>query len=189
MVFLGICDAQYCFSYVHVGEYGSNNNSGVLKNLRMGRKFGANKICLALQKFLSGDLELPYFLLEKKIFPLSNWLMRPYSGKALTSETRKIFNYWLSRARRVIENTFGILVARWRVFQKPIDAKPERAEKIILAAIVLHNYLRQTDHACYTPNGFVDNTGNILSGLYLMVILYKMWDPFKTKYTHEPQSK
>ena len=93
MVFLGICDAQYCFSYVDVGEYGSNNNSGVLKNLRMGRKFGANKICLALQKFLSGDLELPYFLLEKKIFPLSNWLMRPYSGKVLTSETQKIFNY------------------------------------------------------------------------------------------------
>ena len=41
----------------------------------------------------SDDLELPYFLLGDEIFPLSNWLMRPYSGKALTSETRKIFNY------------------------------------------------------------------------------------------------
>ena len=77
--------------------------------------------------------------------------MRPYPGKALTFETRKIFNYRLSRARRVIENTFGILVARWRVFQKPIDAKPERVETIILAAIALHNYLRQTDNACYSP--------------------------------------
>ena len=31
------------------------------------------------------DLELPYFLLGDEIFPLLNWLMRPYSGKALTS--------------------------------------------------------------------------------------------------------
>ena len=68
----------------------------------------------------SDDLELPYYILGDEIFPLSNWLMRPYY------ETRKIFNYRLSRAHRVIENTFGILVARWRVFQKLIDAKPER---------------------------------------------------------------
>ena len=93
--FLGICDARYCFSYVDVGEYGSNNDSGVLKNSRMGRKFGANKMNIPSPAKIpeSDDLELPYFLLEDEIFPLSNWLMRPYSGKALTSETRKIFNY------------------------------------------------------------------------------------------------
>lgn len=27
MVLLGICDAQYCFTHVDVGEYGSNNDS------------------------------------------------------------------------------------------------------------------------------------------------------------------
>ena len=93
--------------------------------------------------------------------------MRPYSGKALTNEDRKIFNYRLSRARRTVENTFGILVARWKVFQKPIEAKPEKVEKIILAAVALHNYLRQTDNTRYTPQGFVDsedNSGNIISG-------------------------
>ena len=36
MVLLRIFDAQYCFSYVDVGEYGSNNDTGVLKNSRMG---------------------------------------------------------------------------------------------------------------------------------------------------------
>ena len=44
MVFLGICDAWHCFSYVDVGEYGSNNDIRALKNSRMGLKFGANKI-------------------------------------------------------------------------------------------------------------------------------------------------
>ena len=95
------------------------------------------------------------------------------TNETLTSETRKIFNYHISHARRVIENTFDILVARWRIFQKPINAKPERVEKSVLAAIALHNYLRQTDNVCYTPNGFVDsedNSGNIVPGQWRSIL-------------------
>ena len=113
------------------------------------------------------NYELPYFLVDDEIFPLQNWLMRPYSGKALINDQRKIFNYGLPRARRIIENTFGILVSRWRVFQTPINATPEKVEKIILAAVALHNYLHQTDNANYTPVGFVDNendSGEITEG-------------------------
>ena len=60
-----------------------------------------------------------------------------------------------------------ILVSRWRVFQTPINATPEKVEKIILAAVALHNYLRQTDNANYTPVGFVDSendSGEITEG-------------------------
>ena len=61
------------------------------------------------------------------MFPLQDWLMPPYPGSSLINELRKIFNYRLSRARRVTENTFGTLVARWRVLQSPIDATPEKS--------------------------------------------------------------
>ena len=65
--------------------------------------------------------------------------------------------------------TFGILVARWRVFQKPIDAKPERVEKIILVAIALHNYLRQTDK-CTMFMDSEDNSGNIVPGQWRSIL-------------------
>ena len=60
-------------------------------------------------------------------------------------------------------------MARWRVLQSPIDATPEKVEKIVLACIALHNYLRQADSARYTPSGFIDSedsTGTIKKGLW-----------------------
>ena len=70
----------------------------------------------ARSKIGGSDYDFPYFLVRYEIFPLQEWLMRPYAGTLLINEARKIFSYRLSRVRRVIENAFGILVARWRVF-------------------------------------------------------------------------
>ena len=47
------------------------------------------------------------------------------------------------------------MVARWRIFQTPINAEPEKVEKIVFACIALHNYLKQTDNAYYTPKGML----------------------------------
>ena len=53
------------------------------------------------------DVERPYFLVGDEIFPLTNWLMRPFSGKSLVNEKHKISNYRLSPARRVIEKSIS----------------------------------------------------------------------------------
>ena len=70
--------------------------------------------------------------------------MSPFAEEQLTAEMRNVFNYRLSRARRIIENTFGIFFSRWKIFYKPIEGKPELVEKIVLAATALHSYLQQT---------------------------------------------
>ena len=49
-------------------------------------------------------------------------MMKPYPGQNLTLAER-VFNYRLSRARRVIENCFGVATSRFRVFRKPIIAR------------------------------------------------------------------
>lgn len=74
----------------------------------------------------SNDFNFPYFLLGDEIFPLKQWLMRPFPGKNATEEER-VYNSRHSRARRRIENAFGILSARWRIIQKPIRATVKHA--------------------------------------------------------------
>lgn len=69
-------------------------------------------------------------------FPLKKYLLRPYPRVQLNDKGR-IFNYRLSRARRVIENAFGILVSRWRILTKLLCCSPENAEHLVKALICL----------------------------------------------------
>lgn len=82
--------------------------------------------------------------------------MRPFPGKM--TEKYRVFNYRLSRARRVIENCFGILVARRWIISSLIETSMENAEKYTLACIAMNNYLRLTYNPNYCPNLFVDCT-------------------------------
>ena len=167
IVLLALCDANYCFTLFDLGQYGSNNDSGVLLNSKLGQMFEGNLLNIPVDsKLQENGKALPYFLLGDEMFPLKKWLMRPYPGKD-ADEQQRIYNYRHSRARRVIENVFGILSSRWKIFQKPIRATVENVEKYTLACLALHNYLRLTDNAYYSPGGFVDSEdqeGKKLSG-------------------------
>jgi len=83
--------------------------------------------------------------------------MRSYPGKLLSREKR-VYNYRTSRARVVIENAFGILVARWRILLTKINCFPENVEKIVLPAIDLHNFIKlnSSEGSSYCSEGFVD---------------------------------
>ncbi|XP_018400698.1 PREDICTED: uncharacterized protein LOC108778099 isoform X2 [Cyphomyrmex costatus] len=103
---MAVASALYRFLLVDIGAEG--RHSGVFKNSLMGQLFADYKLYLPLPSLIveNGD-PMPYVLVADEAFQLTNYTMRPYPGKILTYD-RRIFNYRLSRARRVVENTFGI---------------------------------------------------------------------------------
>ena len=135
------------------------NMAAAMNNSEMGHRFQNGQLNLPDAEYLEGCNfdPLPYFLIGDEIFPIRTWLMRPIPGKlSLAEQICDNFNR-ISRARRVIENTFIILVARWRLYRTPIVASVESAESYVLATLALHNYLRPTDNATYTTKGLVDS--------------------------------
>ena len=93
IVLMAVCDARYCFTLVNVGDFESNNDSGILAKSSMGKRFEEQKMNVPNAKSLLGYAEdnLPFFLVGDEIFPLKTWLMRPYPGNL--SLGQKIFNY------------------------------------------------------------------------------------------------
>ena len=167
IVLLAYGDANYCFTAVDVGQYGKSNDSGAFANSKISKTFETNSFNVPPSEQLEGiEGNVPYVTVVDEGLPMRSYQIRPYPGKNIT-EDRAIYNYRLSRARRVIENISGILADRWRIFRRPIRASVDTVKKIILSTVCLHNYLRLTDNACYSPIGFTDSedsTGNVRLG-------------------------
>lgn len=155
---LGICDANYIFTLVEIGAYGRRSDGGIFRDSIMGQKFNERQMNLPKPKRLTVDgMPLPYVLVGDEAFQLSDYLLRPYPGRGGLSQDRSIFNYRLSRARRTIENSFGILVSQWRILKRPIDATVDNTIHMIKAIICLHNLLRKRDDTNeYIPPNMVD---------------------------------
>ena len=111
IVLLAVASADYRFVMVDIGAYRSSNDSGVLNNTSLFKCLKKKKLGIPTSKQLPNDIKetwVPHGLLGDEAFPLHCDLMRPFARNALTNE-RCIFNYRLSRARKVVEIPFGIL--------------------------------------------------------------------------------
>ena len=159
-----MCDAEYKFTYLNCGSSGREDDAGVFARSDILRYLEDNLLNIPSPAYVAGlDTALPYVILADEAFPLKQYLMRPFPGRGRVNLPYKeqIYSYRLSRARRCIENAFGILVSRWRIFRKPIITKIDNVERFIKAVVVLHNYLRTEEPGLpkapqYVPPGFVD---------------------------------
>lgn len=158
IVLLALVDADYKFLYVDVGCNGRISDGGVFKNSSLYRALEDNSLHIPGPGPLPGSNEVtPHVIVADDAFPLKTYIQKPYSRKGLTQEQR-IFNYRLSRARRVSENVFGIFANRFRVFMLPMNLVPEKVELVVLACVALHNFLRTKlqGNSVYMPPGFID---------------------------------
>lgn len=170
IVLFALVDADYNFIYADVGCQGRISDGGVFKNTTLYKKLEGHELKIPDPEILQVpySIEVPYYVLGDKAFALNQYTMRPFEGNPEPRSVERVFNYRHSRARRVVENAFGILSSVFRVLRKPMLLEPEIATKVTLATIYLHNFIRKrTSHRIYTPPGSFDSEkedGAILKG-------------------------
>lgn len=159
IILLALVDDQYCFEYIDVGANGRASDGGVFSKSSLKSAIEDNLLKLPPNTVFVGD----------DAFPLKEYLLKPYSHHGPLTQKEKIFNYRLSRARRIVENAFGLLVSQFRIFEKPIALSPEKADILVKTACALHNWLRKTSDGYITRNSVDDEdfeNGTVIEGMW-----------------------
>jgi len=129
VILFAVINAEYDFIYVNIGANGRAGDAGLWNQCSFKNALEEKRLNMPENHVILGD----------EAFPLKPYLMKPFSRKRAVKRREKIFNYRLSRACRIVENAFGILAWRFRIFQWPMECKIETINKIIWAICSLHN--------------------------------------------------
>lgn len=140
IVLQAVADANYKFLCVDVGGYGKQSDGGTFISSTLRQQLETGFFLPDSKKLPNTDVVLPHVLLGDDAYPLKTYLMKPYSKRHLSRE-EEIFNYRLSRCRRTVECAFGIMAAKWRLLNKPIETNPEKGDLIVKCLSLLHNII------------------------------------------------
>ena len=184
LILLAIVDADYTdykFIWCNTGVPGSASDAGVFNGSRLRTSIEEGRITFPDPEPLpSDDNDMPYFFIGDDAFALRKWMMKPYSDRHL-SHSQTVFNYTysfqlyfqlyylyrLSRARRVVENAFGILANRWRCILTCIELQPRNVIHVVEAAFILHNLLRMRQpRLSGNEVDCEDGQGNLIPGAW-----------------------
>lgn len=144
LVLLTLVDTNYKCLVIDVGSYGKEGDSGIFAKSKMGQQIYSGNFNLPDDEKLPGaDISTPFVIVGDEAFRLHKNIMKPYSrSSARQDQAKTIFNYRLSRCRRVTENAFGLLAQVFRVFHTVIGIDVEICDDLVIVACCLHNLLR-----------------------------------------------
>ncbi|XP_075734032.1 uncharacterized protein LOC119165503 [Rhipicephalus microplus] len=137
IILLALVDHKYRFRFINVGAPGRCHDSHVyqmssLSGMVKGPLFKAPVATI-------GGVAVPPLVLCDQAFPLTPNLIKPFGHNTPLSAEQKNFNYHISRVRRVVENAFGRLKARFRFTSKRMECDIANARLVIRACCVLNN--------------------------------------------------
>lgn len=105
---LALADAHYRFSYINIGINGRISDGGIFRESNLSKAISNNTLNFPNSHELPHrKTKVPFVIVADDAFPLSTRILKLYPQRNLCYKNR-IFNYRLSRARRIIENAFGI---------------------------------------------------------------------------------
>lgn len=96
---------------------GRSHDSRVFENSNLKQQHQKNPLFYSNSAIING-VTVPMMLLGDGAYRLSSFLMKPYPFQAKKTRAQAAFNYNHSKTRRLIENTYGQLVGRWRILSK-----------------------------------------------------------------------
>lgn len=139
MVLQGVADAHKRFIAVEVGGRGRQSDGGTFHYSVINSLIESDEYNIPPESRVPGSsYTLPYVLIGDEAYPLKTNLLRPFPSTNLTVE-KDNFNRRLSRARKCIECAFGIMNAKWRILNKPIETNYQNTCIIIKAIPMSHS--------------------------------------------------
>lgn len=141
IVLMALADANYKLIYVDVGCKGRVSDGGVFNRSSLYSAIETNALNIPPPRLLpSSNIEVPFVIVADDAFALKTYLMKPYSFRGQDREEH-VYNYRLSRARRMVESTFGLMASKFRVLRSIIELSEDNVNLCVLAICVLHNWL------------------------------------------------
>ena len=84
IVLMAVCDYNYCFLLLDIGDYGKQSDGGTFSNSTFGKALKNDSLFLPEPDVISGQsAKLPYFFVGDSAFPLINSMLKPYPGTYL----------------------------------------------------------------------------------------------------------
>ncbi|MGO2587356.1 MAG: transposase family protein [Streptococcus thermophilus] len=127
-----VCDNKCRFRYAYIGESGRRHDARVFQRRRVPSYMENPDRYFPDGAYLLGD----------SAYPLSQYLITPYSQAESNADTTKAqFNEVFSGMRQLIETAFGRMVIKWRFLSKYIYLlDSERVIRVVTCCLILHNF-------------------------------------------------
>lgn len=155
LVLMAVVNGNYEFLYANVGAEGKTADGGCWRQCDFARALEKERLNLPPDIQLDATTSIPVHLIADDAFPMGKRLLKPYPQRMLTPEER-IFNYRLSRGRRLVENVFGIISSKFRILKMEMAFTVKHCVTVVESICVLHNVLRRLCGQAYMPPGSFD---------------------------------
>ena len=123
-----MCDHLCRFTYFGVVSPGRTHDSSAFNDAS------------ELKQFIDNLTAGKYFVVSDAAYILTETLLTPYKGSQRMNEDKYAFNFYLSQLRIRIEQSFGMMVEKWRILLSPLPRSLKVSSKIIMACARLHNF-------------------------------------------------
>ncbi|XP_073037105.1 uncharacterized protein [Primulina eburnea] len=140
-----VCDFDMCFTFVWAGWEGSAHDSKIFKEAM--RRERLHFLLPPEGKYYLVDTGYPTFKGFMVPYKDTRYHLPQFRLAPKSRSKNEVFNYHHSSLRTVIERTFGVCKARWKVLQNMPTFCLDTQFKIIVECFALHNFIRRYDAA------------------------------------------